>query len=69
MRRPANHRTRMRICVQLACIFDTGDTEIIHLDAFGQPTIIISKYEAAMELLDRRAANSSSRMPSALGGL
>lgn len=59
----------MRVGDQLACIFDTGNAEIIHLDAFGQPMIIISKYEAAMELLEHRAANSSSRLPSALGDL
>lgn len=69
MRRPADLRARMRICVQLACGFNTGDAEIIHLDAFGQPMIVISKYDAAMELLEHRAANSSSRAPSALGGL
>ncbi|KAI0753319.1 CyP450 monooxygenase [Daedaleopsis nitida] len=38
-----------------------GDTDIVHLDAFGQPMLVICKYDAAVELLDRRAVNYSSR--------
>ncbi|KAI0753307.1 CyP450 monooxygenase [Daedaleopsis nitida] len=45
------------------------DAEIIHFDALGQPLLVICKYDAAMELLDRRAANSSSRPSSAMAEL
>lgn len=41
----------------------------MYLDALGQPMIIITSQEAAYELLDRRSANYSDRMPSAMKNL
>ncbi|KAI0643944.1 CyP450 monooxygenase [Trametes meyenii] len=40
--------------------------DIVHLDAFGTPIIILGSHEAAHELLDRRSANYSDRVPSVM---
>ncbi|KAI0672490.1 CyP450 monooxygenase [Trametes maxima] len=40
--------------------------DIVHLDAFGTPMIILGSHEAAHELLDRRSANYSDRVPSVM---
>ncbi|KAL7284540.1 hypothetical protein ACG7TL_001832 [Trametes sanguinea] len=40
--------------------------DVMHLDAFGQPMIILNSHEAAMELLEKRSANYSDRMPSVM---
>ena len=38
----------------------------MYLDAFGQPMIVIGSHEAACELLDKRSANNSDRVPSVM---
>ncbi|RPD54269.1 cytochrome P450 [Lentinus tigrinus ALCF2SS1-6] len=43
--------------------------EVVYLDAFGQPMIILGTHEAAIELLDKRASKYSSRKFSAMGDL
>ena len=40
--------------------------DVVHLDALGQPMIILGSHEAALELLDKRSANYSDRPPSAM---
>ena len=35
--------------------------EIVYLDVFGQPTIIIDSYDAAIAILESRSANTSDR--------
>ena len=39
----------------------SGIGEIVYLDVFGQPTIIIDSYDAAIALLESRSANTSDR--------
>ena len=38
--------------------------DVIHLDVFGQPMIILGSHEAAIDLLEKRSANYSDRSPS-----
>ncbi|KAI0357869.1 CyP450 monooxygenase [Trametes cingulata] len=40
--------------------------DVLYLDAFGQPMIILGSHEAANELLEKRSANYSDRMPSVM---
>ncbi|RDX44589.1 CyP450 monooxygenase [Lentinus brumalis] len=40
--------------------------DVVYLDALGQPMIILGSHEAASELLDKRSANYSDRMPSVM---
>ena len=35
--------------------------DVIHLDVFGQPMIILGSHEAAIDLLEKRSANYSDR--------
>ena len=35
--------------------------EVVYLDVFGQPTIIIDSYDAAIAILESRSANTSDR--------
>ena len=38
--------------------------DIMHLDVFGQPIIVLNSHEAAIDLLEKRSANYSDRSPS-----
>ncbi|KAI0767233.1 cytochrome P450 [Fomes fomentarius] len=40
--------------------------DIVYLDALGQPMIILGSHEVASELLDKRSANYSDRVPSVM---
>ncbi|KAI0768267.1 CyP450 monooxygenase [Trametes elegans] len=40
--------------------------DVVYLDALGQPMIILGSHEAASELLDKRSANYSDRVPSVM---
>ncbi|KAI0754704.1 cytochrome P450 [Daedaleopsis nitida] len=40
--------------------------DIVYYDALGQPIVVLDSYEDALELLDRRSANFSSRAPSVM---
>ena len=41
--------------------------DISYLDALGQPMIIVNSHEIASDLMDKRSANYSDRMPSVMG--
>ena len=43
--------------------------DVIHLDVFGQPMIILGSHEAAIDLLEKRSANYSDRAPSPMAEL
>lgn len=43
--------------------------DIVYLDAVGQPMIILGTHEAAIDLLDKRAANYSDRKLSSMAEL
>ena len=42
---------------------------IMYLDALGQPTMVLNTHEVASDLLDKRSANYSDRVPSVMGEL
>ena len=35
--------------------------EVVYLEVFGQPTILIDSYDAAVAILETRSANTSDR--------
>ena len=43
--------------------------DVVHLNAFGTPVIILGTHEAAIDLLDKRAANYSDRKLSSMAEL
>ncbi|KAI0753237.1 hypothetical protein C8Q80DRAFT_1335218, partial [Daedaleopsis nitida] len=41
--------------------------EIVYLDAFGQPMVVLGTLQAAIDLLEKRSANYSDRLFSVMG--
>ncbi|EIW53604.1 CyP450 monooxygenase [Trametes versicolor FP-101664 SS1] len=43
--------------------------EVVYLDVFGQPMVVLGTHESAVELLEKRSANYSDRMHSVMAAL
>ncbi|EJF57391.1 hypothetical protein DICSQDRAFT_35162, partial [Dichomitus squalens LYAD-421 SS1] len=43
--------------------------DVVYLDVFGQPTIIIDSYDAAVAILEKRSSNTSDRPHFVMGEL
>ena len=51
-------------CIQtglFSSVHEPLEGDIVYFDVFGQPTVVINTYDAAVSLLDTKSANTSDR--------
>lgn len=63
--------TSHRRCASKLCSYIHSCTigEIVYLNAFGQPMVVLGTHEAALDLLEKRSSNYSDRLFSCMSEL